>query len=84
MNNIELEITDDDVLVLRIDLKQEIQFTKSNRSIMIGSTQGNLLLWHEGRPDPRNIRVNCSVFRGLTIQEKRQVAEARKSRGLFS
>ena len=84
MTNIGLEITDDDFLVLVINLNEGIQFTRSNRSIMIGSTQGNLLLWNNGKPDPRNIRVNCSVFRGLTVQEKKQVAEARKSRGLFS
>jgi hypothetical protein len=78
VQNIDLEITPSDILVIKVDLSQEISYTRSNRSIRIGSTEGNILLWHEGRPHPKGIKFNLNVFRNLTSGEKEAVAKSRK------
>ncbi len=83
MNNIEIEIGSDDVLVIKVDLSKAKYLTNSGRSVMIGTTGGNLLLWRDGKPDPRQIRVNCSVFRPLTIEERKAIEEERKKRSIF-
>ena len=83
MNNIEIDIGSDDILVLKIDLQKGQYVTSSGRSVMIGTTAGNLLLWRDGKPDPRQIRVNCSVFRPLTAEERRQLEEEKKKQNRY-
>lgn len=83
MNNLDLQVLDDDTLILKIDLSKGQYLTNSGRSVMIGTSGGNLLLWQDGKPDPRQIRVNCSVFRPLTIEERKGVEEERKKRSIF-
>ena len=83
MNNIELEVSDDNVLVVRIDLKKGNYVTNSGRSVMIGTTGGNLLLWRDGKPDPLQIRINCNVFRPFTTDERKAIEEAQEKRSIF-
>jgi len=80
MNNLEIQIGDDDILIIKIDLSKGQYLTNSGRSVMIGTSGGNLLLWRDGKPDPRQIRVNCSVFRPLTSEERQHVEEENKKR----
>ena len=75
MENVEVTVEDDNTLVLRIDLTQEIGFTKSFRSMGIGTTRGNVQLWEGGKPHPKGIQLNCSVFRRLTEDEKVEAEE---------
>jgi hypothetical protein len=79
MQNVELEITEDNRLILTVNLNEEISFTTQNRSIRIASTEGNLQLWKDGQPHPKNIRVNLNVFRSLTEAEKKEAEKARRS-----
>ncbi|MBM3301425.1 MAG: hypothetical protein FJY85_15910 [Deltaproteobacteria bacterium] len=74
MQNVDIEISNDDVLTLRIDLKKEQGISKGGKSRRIGSTEGSVTLWTKGRPDPRNIKVSCNVFRRLTPAEKKEAA----------
>jgi len=83
MNNVEIEIGSNDILLIKIDLSKEKYLTNSGRSVMIGTTGGNLLLWRDGKPDPRQIRINASIFRPLTIEERKEVEEERKKRSIF-
>jgi len=83
MQNIELEVTHDNKLILMVDLDTDIAYTRSYRSVRVASTEGNLQIWHKGRPHPRGIKVNLNVFRGLTKEEKAEVAKARKAAGYF-
>lgn len=69
MQNIEVTV-EDNILHLKIDLGEEHGFTEALRSVRIGSTEGNIQLWVDGKPHPNNVRVNCNVFRGLTDEEK--------------
>jgi hypothetical protein len=80
MNNIAIEVGAENILVLRIDLKKGNYPTNSGRSVMIGTTGGNLLLWRDGKPDPLQIKVNCSVFRPFTTDEQKAIEEAQKKR----
>jgi hypothetical protein len=72
MDNIELSLSDDDVLTIVVDLKRAIGWTKNRTSVRIASTQGNLQLWRDGKPHPQRIRVNLNVFRPLTRAEQDQ------------
>jgi hypothetical protein len=83
VHNIDLQVGDDDILVLKIDLSKGQYLTNSGRSVMIATSRGNLLLWRDGKPDPRQIRVNCSVFRPLTAEERRQLEEEKKKQNRY-
>jgi len=81
MENVTLEISEDDVLTIRCDLKAAIRPSNSKRSLMIACTDGNLVVWKDGKPHPKGIKVNLSVFRPFTREEFKQLeAEARKRR----
>lgn len=80
MQNLDVEITSDDILIMKVDLKKESGFTQRNNSIRISSTEGNLQLWRDGQPHPRSVRVNLNVFRSLTDSERK---EADLKRGRF-
>ena len=79
MQNVELEITDDNQLILRVDLNQEAGFTRRFQSMRVATTEGNLQLWKDGQPHPKNIRVNLNIFRSLTEAEKKEAERARRS-----
>lgn len=76
MQNIELEVTDDNKLILVVDLDTDIAYTRSHRSVRIASSEGNLQIWADGKPHPRGIKVNLNVFRILTQEEKAAVRKA--------
>ena len=76
MQNIELEVTDDNKLILMVDLETDIAYTRSHRSMRIASTEGNLQIWHNGKPHPSGIKVNLNVFRVLDQEEKAAVRKA--------
>ncbi len=71
MQNVELQITDDNRLVLTVDLTKEVGWTRGQRSIRVASTEGNLQLWQDSKPHPKGIRVNLNVFRPATREERR-------------
>lgn len=75
MDNLELEITPDDILIMKVDLKRDVGLTRYRNSVRISSSAGNLQLWKDGRPHPRNIRVNLNVFRSLTKEDKKKFDE---------
>jgi len=70
MENLEFEITPDDILIIKADLKKECGPTRYDKSIRIASSEGNVLLWKDGQPHPRKIRLNLNIFRPLTANEK--------------
>jgi hypothetical protein len=72
MDNIELSLSDDDVLTIVVDVKKAIGWTKNRTSVRIASTQGNLQLWKDGRPHPERPRMNLNIFRPLTAAEEQE------------
>jgi len=70
MENLEFHISDDDILTIRCDLKKECGFTRYGRSVRVASSGGNCVLWKDGQPHPKKIRVNLNLFRPLTANEK--------------
>jgi hypothetical protein len=70
MENLEVSITDDDKLVLVVDLKREVGYTKHQRSVCIGTSKGNINVWQDGKLRPE--KFNLNVFRQLTAQEERE------------
>jgi hypothetical protein len=82
MENIQIRITDENLLILTVDLNKECGPTQSRRSIRIASTEGNLALWKDGAPLPNNVRVNCNILRSLTAEEK-QAKQERNASGPF-
>jgi len=83
MQNIDLEVTDNNKLILVVDLDVDIAYTRSHRSVRIASSEGNLQIWYNGKPHPKGVKVNLNVFRGLTQEEKEEVAKARKAAGYY-
>jgi len=69
MDNLEVTVTDDEKLVLVVDLKREVGFTSEGRSVRVATSGGNINLWQNGKLRPE--KFNLNVFRGLTTQEKR-------------
>jgi len=82
MENIEMTL-DGEVLVLRVDLSKDQHCTTRNRSMRIASTEGNLPIWQDGRPHPKQIRVNLNVWRPLTWEEKKSVEKELKKQGYW-
>jgi hypothetical protein len=74
MENLEIEITPDDILIMKIDLKKDLSFTRRRRSVRISSTEGNCQLWRDGQPHPKKIRLNLNVFRSLTREELQELS----------
>jgi len=77
MQNVEITVSEDDVLTIKVNLREVVGFTKSNRNALIGSTGGNLPVWTAEGPHPSGARLNCSVFRPLLSKEKRALEKAR-------
>ncbi len=79
MENIEITVTEDEYLLIRVDLKSEVGFTSGRKGVRIASTQGNVHL-----PGPnstlRGERLNVNLWRPLTNREKREGAACLKSR----
>jgi hypothetical protein len=69
MENLEVTVTDDEKLVLTVDLKREIGYTKYRRSVCVATSKGNINLWQDGKLRPE--KFNLNVFRSLTAEEKR-------------
>ncbi len=67
MKNCTIEV-EGQILVIRVDLNQEHGASNSQRSTIIGSTQGNLLL-HDGKGFVEDTFVNCTVFRRRSREE---------------
>ncbi len=70
MDNMEFEVSPDDILTIRVDLKEELGPNKHG-TIMIASSRGNALIWKDGKPHPRKLKLNMSVFRSHSPNEKR-------------
>lgn len=79
MHNISLSISDDLKLTVVIDLTAEHGRTRSERSVSIASTKGNLVLWKDNKPLPQNIRLNLNCIRSLTDEEKHAKQERNTS-----
>ena len=59
MKNIEITITDNDKLLISVDLKQDYGFSKSGKSVIIGTTEGNISL-----PAPNeDVKIGLNVYR---------------------
>jgi hypothetical protein len=82
MENVELEIQGD-TLILRVDLTKECGFTGGGKSVRIGSSEGNVQLWVDGKPHPDKIRFNLNVFRSLKPEEQKAAEEHRRSGAFF-
>jgi len=79
MENIDMML-DGDTLVLKIDLSKDLHCTAEYKSMRIASTEGNLPIWQDGKPHPKQIRVNLNVWRPLTWQEKEAAEKERRDR----
>jgi len=73
MQNIELALSDDDILTLTIDLKQEHGLSNRERSVRIACSEGNVDVWKNGQPHEKKIKINVNIFRQLTDEEKQQL-----------
>jgi hypothetical protein len=71
MQNIDIKITEDDILVLKVNLRQAIGRTNSRRNMTIGTTGGNVPLWTGDAPHPSGAKINVNVFRPLTEEEQK-------------
>jgi hypothetical protein len=71
MQNVEIQITDDNRLILTVDLSQQFGVTKGGASVRIGSSEGNCRLWVNGKPHPEGVFFNLNVCRPLTAEQKK-------------
>ncbi len=67
MKNVDIRVEDGHLLV-RVDLSQEHGASNSQRSTIIGSTEGNLPI-HDGKKFVENVFVNLTVFRRRSKEE---------------
>ena len=59
MKNVSMEVTNDDILVISVDLKQSFGPSKSGKNEIIASTEGN-----QGLPDSRgDIKIGLNIYR---------------------
>lgn len=75
MENMEMTLLPDDKLQIVIDLTKDLSFSHGGRNITVASTRGNVPIWSDGKPHPRNIKVNLTAFRPLTTAEKEELNE---------
>ncbi len=78
MQNCDISI-ENNVLILKISLDEEYGFTRSLYSVKIGSSNGNVQLWENGKPHPKGIKFNVNVFRVLSDEEKAEAKQLRRS-----
>lgn len=57
MRNCEMKI-ENDVLIIKVDLKQKGEVSGSGKSIVIGSTEGNVSC-----PDDPELKIGLNVYR---------------------
>lgn len=70
MENVDLRI-DGDTLTIKVHLSRELAPSKSGRSLVIASTYGNVLLFGpDGKPHPKQLRLNLNLTRQWTSEEK--------------
>jgi len=70
MENLEVTVTEDEKLVLVVDLRREIGYTKYGSNVSVATSGGNINLWHNGKL--RQEKFNLNVFRPLTKKEQRE------------
>lgn len=68
MENVDIRI-EDEKLILTIDLRREIGISKTGRSVLIGSSAGNVTIWQDGAARVEKINISC--FRAITAAETR-------------
>ena len=60
MKNVKITVNEDGILTVTVDLKQSFGTSKSGKSEIIGSTEGNVTA-----PEPySDIKVGLNVYRG--------------------
>jgi len=60
MKNVSFEVSEDSILTIVVDLKQSFGTSKSGKSEIIGSTEGNV-----SAPEPYDdVKVGLNVYRG--------------------
>lgn len=69
LKNVELEITEDDILILKVDLNQEHGLTHSRNSIMVATSGGNINLWRGSSLLPH--RLNINVIKTIPPEERK-------------
>ncbi len=69
MINCEVEVSENDILLIRVDLKKVCGYTSGRKNVRISSSLGNLQL--PGRDGKLRVeRFNLNVWRALTPQEE--------------
>ena len=61
MKNIKMAVDKDNILIIKVDLNEDFGESKSGKSIVIASTEGNVAL--DG--DLANIKIGLNVYRQL-------------------
>ena len=61
MKNIEMAVDKDNILTIKVDLNEDFGESKSGKSIVIASTEGNVAL--DG--DLANIKIGLNVYKQL-------------------
>lgn len=75
MQNLEWQITEDEKLIITIDLKQTRGFTEKYQSVRIATSNGPISITHiNGKPDERRIRWFFNMHRPFLNDEERQEA----------
>jgi hypothetical protein len=61
-------VTDNDIMLIAVDISRSIGFSKSGRSVAVGGTYGNRDVWKAGRLT--GIKLNLTAHRPPTPFEK--------------
>lgn len=68
MENMEFRITRTGKLIIEIDLNYRGEVTKSEKSEVVATSEGNLDLWRNGQPT--GIKLNLSCYKPLSRGEQ--------------
>ena len=75
MQNLEWHITDDEKLVITVDLKQTRGFTEKYQSVRIATSNGAIPITQmHGEPDERGMKWLFNMHRPFLNEEERQEA----------
>lgn len=69
MVNVDVKVTENELLILTIDLKKTCGYTKGGKNVLIGSSRGNIHIpTQDGKL--RAEKFNVNVFRAWTPKEQ--------------
>ena len=65
MKNVNIKVSKDSILTITVDLRQEYGLSKSGKSMIIGTTEGNISL-----PDPNSdVKIGLNIYKSINPVE---------------